>query len=276
MCGAPSNDLGLKWGSSWQAYRDRIVAATQSWSHTGESGTHALAHGVVYDLLYQDLSASERSQLHGWIIALLDTKTKLKWQSEGGHWDDQTSDEHTARVILSIAADDGAARAARAFQESSDYAAAHEAMQYAEGLGYAWKDQTVANLGPLLSLWILKNAMGLTDADTIDRLPRLVPRYLATRAAVHDSASWLSIGHRHWKQARVNFQAPDRPQLPQRRERRREHAVGTRLVAGEGGSQQPGQRTRGQAEACQQRGRFLRVHAARHGGRRTPERRVTA
>src|SRR5688572_23207088 len=130
----PDNDLGLSWSSSWQVYRDRIVTAVQSWNHTGESGMHALAHGVVYDLLYPDLNQSERAQLHGWIVSLLDTKTKLKWQSQGGHWDDQTSDEHTARVILSVAAEDGLSRVARAYQESSDYADAHEAMQYGEGL----------------------------------------------------------------------------------------------------------------------------------------------
>ena len=80
----PDDDLGLTWGSSWSAYRDRIVAAPDNWNHTGESGMLAMAHGIIYDLLYNDLSESERSKLHGWIIGLLDVNTKLKWQSQGG------------------------------------------------------------------------------------------------------------------------------------------------------------------------------------------------
>jgi hypothetical protein len=168
---------------------------------------HALAHGLVYDLLHQDLTPAERNKINGWIVDLLDRATKLTWQSQGGHWDDQTSDEHTARVILSIAADDGLTRADKALRESTDYADAHEAMQYGEGLGYAWKDQTVANLAPLMSLWVLKNAMGLQDADTIDRC-------LTSFRDMWQHVRQFTIPHpglaspAMWKQARVNFQAP--------------------------------------------------------------------
>jgi hypothetical protein len=203
----PNDDLGLTWGSSWQTYRTRVVTAMSSWNHTGESGMHALAHGIVYDLLYPDLTDSERTQLHEWIVQLLDVKSKLKWQSDGGHWDDQTSDEHLARVVLSVAAEDWRARAPRALSESLDYAAAHEAMQYGEGLGYAWKDETVANLAPLMSLWILKNAMGLSDADTIDKC-------LVSFRDTWQHVRQFTIPHPgyaspiQWKQARVNFQAP--------------------------------------------------------------------
>ena len=63
------------------------------------------------------------------------------------------------------------------------------------------KTQTVANLGPLLSLWILKNAMGLTDAETIDRCLVLF------RDTWQHTSSAVSIPHpgyrsvAAWKQA---------------------------------------------------------------------------
>jgi hypothetical protein len=204
----PDNDLGLTWGSSWQVYRNRIVTATQSWNHTGASGTHALAHGVVYDLLYPDLTPSERTQLHGWIVSLLDVNSKLNWQSQGGHWDDQTSDEHVARVILSIAAEDGLARVARALQESSDYADAQDAMQYGEGLGYAWKNETIGNIAPLMSLWILQNSLGLSDAESIDRcLISFRDTWQHVRQFIIPHPGYASPVM--WKQSRVNFQDPD-------------------------------------------------------------------
>ena len=206
----PDNDLGLAWRSSWQEYRSRIVTAAQGWNHTGESATHALAHGVVYDLLYDDLAPNERSMLHGRIVSLLDVNSKLKWQSQGGHWDDQTSDEHLARVILSLAADDAMSRLGTVVQESIDYAGSHEMMQYGEGIGYAWKDETVANLGPLLSLWLLRNAAGFSEAETTDRC-------LISFRDTWQHVRQFTIPHPGyaspvlWKQARVNFQAPLAP-----------------------------------------------------------------
>ena len=202
----PNNDLGLTWASPWSTYKDRIVAAAQSWNHTGQSGTHALAHGIAYDMLHDDLTPGERGQLHGWIMSLLEAKA-VRFQSSGGHWDDQTSDMHAARVVLSVVADDARGRLSEALQESLDYARAHEVMQYGEGIAYSWKDEAVCNISPVFTLWVLRNAMGLSDAETIDNcLTSFRDTWQHVRQFTIPHPGYGSVTQ--WKQARVNFQQP--------------------------------------------------------------------
>ena len=164
----PDNDLGLRWRSSWKSYRDRIVATAATWPHDGTNPPVGIALALVYDFLHADLTAQERSDLAAWITVGAD---KFEYAPDDkNQWDAHASDDHAAKLLSSLVLDDAAKRFAKASQETRDWADARSWLGYATGVGYEWKDSHPTTPGLCACIFSLKNAGGLSEAETTDRM----------------------------------------------------------------------------------------------------------
>lgn len=204
----PTDDLGLTWQYTHAHYITRITTAMSGWNHTGESPFQAAAHPLVYDWIHDYLDSTQRAQLVTWMEVLVSDGAKIKWISGGSHWDDQTTDEHVAKLLCATALEDYESRLGKSLQESVDWADAHEFFQMGEGIGYAFKNSVIGSVGPLLSLYTLKQAYGLTDAQTVNHsLVSFRDSVPLLRALAMPHAGYNHIVR--WRQVRIHFQAPE-------------------------------------------------------------------
>jgi hypothetical protein len=211
-----TDGLGLNWAGPaqtgmsdsavWTADLTRITNAITTWTYTQSDKRVGMAISTVYDCLYDYLTSDQRTYCQTKIAAML--VSGYQWQSQGGQWNDQTSTEHMSMMCLSIASEDFLDRADKVIQEAHDWADAHEFMQNGEGLGYAWKNAYASNTGPVMCNWMIRNAYGLSDADSVEHCLK----------DLRDAASQLRVlcmphgGYNSpskWMQVRVNFMAPD-------------------------------------------------------------------
>lgn len=217
----PDDDLGMIWATPWRAYRDRVVGAVQGWRHDGSYAPQAWATGLIYDLLYHDLTADERDRLSAWTKVAADRCDWVKF-----HWDDQSSDDHVAKVICSMASDDAKSRLDEVLAQTRAWAQSRAWMAYASGLGYEWKDGTPASIGPVIALHAIRNAARLSAEDTTDLyLPVLRDGWQLVRQLVIPHPACVAGGRGlYWLNDRVNMTAPTAPLY------HRTLPVGTHLV----------------------------------------------
>ena len=162
----PDNDLGLKWASSWQTYRNRILsAALTTWKkELFDELTYAPAYwtaALIYDLLFHDLTATERSALGSRVTAWANS-----WKENNYRWNDQDSDDHVTTVLCAMAADDAASRISRAYSLTRDWAESRAWMSFSSGVGYETKEFQPTQVGPLIAMYVLRNATGMSAAET--------------------------------------------------------------------------------------------------------------
>lgn len=165
----PNNDLGLTWKSSWQSYRDRIVGAAFGtiWQkalfvETAYAPAYWAA-AMIFDLLYNDLTEAERGQFRTRIQAWANL-----WRSNPYHWNDQDSDDLVATVLCGLSLDDASSRVDRLLGMVRPWAESRNWMGFASGVGYETKEYQPTQVGPILALYFLQTAAGLTAADTTD------------------------------------------------------------------------------------------------------------
>src|SRR5688572_19404919 len=203
----PDNDLGLTWKSSWETYRSRIVSAANGWHHDGITyPPHAIALALIYDFLHTDLNAQERSEFVKWITTAAD---KGSWVVAVHHWDNNETDQHIAKLFSSLVLDDALARFATAYQETVDWAESRNWFGYATGMGYEWKNSHPSVIGLCTSLLAVKNAGGLTEAETTDRiLIHLRDGWQSVRQFVIPHPSSVVRPADYWNNDRTNMTAP--------------------------------------------------------------------
>jgi hypothetical protein len=201
----PNDDLGLKWASSWQTYRNRILsAAMTTWQkELFNELTYApvyWAAALIYDLLYQDLTASERTALGGRVTAWANA-----WKENNYRWNDQDSDDHVTTVLCAMAADDAKARVERAYQLTRDWAESRAWMSFSSGVGYETKEFQPTQVGPLIAMYVLRNATGMSAAETTGiYAPVMKDAWQLYRQFAIPHPSHANSG-RHWITDRVNM-----------------------------------------------------------------------
>jgi len=164
----PDNDLGLTWATpgtaGWQAYRDRIVSTVQAMTQGGTYAPITWCTGMVYDLLHADLTPEERAQFSEWVTIYAN-----QYRPPGAHWADQDADDYVARALCALAADDGATRFSSVLSGMQAWAESRSWMSFANGMGYETKEEQPTQIGPIIGLYLLKNAASLSEAETTDR-----------------------------------------------------------------------------------------------------------
>jgi hypothetical protein len=167
-CVRANGDQGLTWGASRQAYIERILTGvyTNSVSKNGQLGSHAAGVALIYDFLHADLTAQQRADFRGWVQAGYD---RGRWSSQRNHWDGGASNDHMGKLFSALVMDDAAATFPAAYGETIAAVESQNWMGWATGSGYEWSGDVPRFAGYCSALLALKNAGGLTDADTFDR-----------------------------------------------------------------------------------------------------------
>lgn len=169
------NDLGIAsgtWGTTWQAWLDKILA----WAYSdypagpvkdGSYPPHATALALVYDNLYPDLTSQQRTDFQGWVE---EGFQNFEYMTGGGVpvWDGGASDDHFAKTFSALASESVADRLADAYLYSMRIVDSYDWMPMAFGLGRDFHEGIPRAPGLPMLLLALKNAGGYTDAQTID------------------------------------------------------------------------------------------------------------
>lgn len=158
-----SDDLGITWQRSWASY---VSTCVQQAVHYATSATSfragAVGCALVYDLLFDHISDGDRTTLHNFINTVASGG-----QFINGRWDDQKASDHIG-TTLCILAHNNDTYVAQALLESQDWATARYHVNQRTD-GYEWKQGYPTNAGIPFCLWILKQRLGLTDAETVDK-----------------------------------------------------------------------------------------------------------
>ena len=145
-CVRGTGDQGLTWGSTRQAYVDKILAGvySSSVSKTGQSGSHATGIALIYDFLHADLTTQQQLDFKGWIRAGYD---KGKWVSGRNYWDGGASNEHIGKFFSAIVLDDAETTLPIGYSETIAAVESQNWMGWATGSGYEWSGTSRALLG---------------------------------------------------------------------------------------------------------------------------------